>query len=164
MKVRRRLAAVTWICGLGLLTANAAAEASDDPLIGAEAALRQWQEKPATTDQTAAPPVDPLRTELDALTRAWPTLGAPEAAAQWLALYDRWRRQATKFHAGQHQAAPVAFSDLVRAIPGPTVWPELLKQAEALPVPASPPTTPTRGRAARLADDAVLPGGRDPSL
>lgn len=130
---------------LAVLCGGASAHADD--LLGAESALEQWRDATATGDTQAEPSeADPLRSDLDAFTEAWPTLSDDAAATGWLALYSRWgeasaspssRGGFTGFGGfgggGGEDPEQIAMLDMIRAIPGPAVWPTLKQQVEARP-------------------------------
>lgn len=134
------------LCGLGLWTMVAwnVPAASAEELLGAEAALKQWQSSAAGYGaEEQAVEVDPLRGDLEAFTQAWPAMSAEAAAAGWLTLYDRWAAaSASSLNRNNYggfggydddDSGRVTMLDVVQAIPGPDVWPTLKQQVEARP-------------------------------
>ena len=132
---------------LGLGWSMAVGAPPADGLIGADAALRQWQEQPDEPEaQASAPVADPLRQDLETFAEAWPAMSAEDAAPGWLALYDRWVKERANANddewggmgfdpygrsfQGPGAEGAAEFTDVVSAIPGPASWPILARLVE----------------------------------
>jgi tetratricopeptide (TPR) repeat protein len=129
------------LMGIGLAEVNAEAQSpSAESLIGAEKALLLIQKGASrkiaeNENNPAAQQARKIREDLKLFTQSRSRLSPVDAAAQWLALYDRFWALPPSFrqsqlYRGQEEDIlanqdPVALISLLDALPGPEAWTEL---------------------------------------
>ncbi len=100
--------------------------------LGAEAVLKRIAEGTNASVAIKPSPQETFRAKLKTFQQQSTALTPEDSAAQWLALAQSFG----KLPAGPYESGvlPLTSQDLIAALPGPSVWGAIEKQAEALPM------------------------------
>lgn len=113
----------------GTLLLSSASQSQAQDLIGAQKVLDKIQPAGKQSLQSSQQDWPKAIGELPAQLAK---LAPPQAAADWLKIYDAW---VADFANHASSARHVTFQNLIDTLPAPAAWPELVKLIDARPIP-----------------------------